>query len=233
MNDIDTNTNPFRITPRLIVGMAILALGILWTLDNMSYIDASHYTRFWPVVLILIGLAKLTDPRASKGGPIVLMLVGAFLLFMKITHMHVDIGDLIPFGLALLGAKLVMDALGRKRPPSSIDDPNAVIHSFAMMAGIHHQSSAQAFRGGDVNAIMGGVELDLRNAQIKDGEEAVIDAFAMWGGIEITVPENWRVAGQVMPLLGGFENKTRATGTGGPLLIIKGTAVMGAVEVKN
>jgi hypothetical protein len=80
---------------------------------------------------------------------------------------------------------------------------------------------------------MGGVELDLRNAQIKEGEEAVLDTFALWGGVEITVPENWRVVGQVMPLMGGFENKTRASGASGPVLIVKGTAVMGGVEVKN
>lgn len=223
----------FRITPRLIIGLAILAFGVLWMLDNLDYINASHYTRYWPAVLVLIGLSKLTDTRASKSGPIALIIAGSVLLAARFTHFRFDLGDLIPLGIAMLGAKLVIDAMSRKRVASSASDPNSIVHAFAMMAGIHHQNTSQEFRGGDANAIMGGVELDLRNAQIKDGEEAVLDTFALWGGVEITVPENWRVVGQVMPLMGGFENKTRASGASGPVLIVKGTAVMGAVEVKN
>jgi predicted membrane protein len=222
----------FRVTPRLIIGLAIFAFGVLWMLDNLAYLDASQYLRYWPIVLVFIGASKLTDRRTPKFGPVLLIVIGASLLLARVTHFRFDLGDLIPLGIAVLGVKLVLDAVGRKRVASGIEDPNAVVHAFAMMAGIHHQSTSQAFRGGDVNAIMGGVELDLRGAQMKDGEEAVIDAFALWGGVEITVPENWRVAGQVMPLLGGFENKARSNAAG-PLLIVRGTAVMGAVEVKN
>jgi len=223
----------FRITPRLIIGLAIVAFGMLWLLDNMAYINASHYTRYWPVVLIAIGLAKLAEPRSAKTGGIVLIVIGAAFLGSTLTNFSFDFSDLFPLGLTLLGAKLVIDAMSRKRAASSANDPNSVVHAFAMMAGVHLQNTSPEFRGGDANAIMGGVELDLRNAQIKDGEEAVLDTFALWGGVEITVPENWRVIGQVMPLMGGFENKTRAAGASGPVLVVKGTAVMGAVEVKN
>src|ERR1051326_3278186 len=91
----------FRITPRLIIGLAIVALGVLWMLDNYEYINASHYTRYWPVVLVLIGLSKLTDTRASKGGPIALIIVGSVLLAARLTHFSFDLGDLIPLGITM------------------------------------------------------------------------------------------------------------------------------------
>ena len=45
----------FRITPRLIVGFGILALGMLWTLDNLDVLQSEPFTRWWPVLLVLIG----------------------------------------------------------------------------------------------------------------------------------------------------------------------------------
>ena len=53
-----------------------------------------------------------------------------------------------------------------------------------------------------------------------------------WGAVEITVPSHWRVVSTVMPLLGGYEDKTIAPPTG-PALLIRGAAVMGAIVVKN
>ena len=79
---------------------------------------------------------------------------------------------------------------------------------------------------------MGGCEIDLRQASI-DGE-AVIDVFALWGGIEIRVPEDWTVVSRVMPILGGVEDKTRPPQTAaGKRLVVRGFVVMAGVEMKN
>jgi predicted membrane protein len=79
---------------------------------------------------------------------------------------------------------------------------------------------------------MGGCEIDLRQAQING--EAAIDVFAMWGGIEIRVPEDWTVISRVTPLMGGFEDKTRPLqGAGTHRLVVRGFILMAGVEVKN
>ena len=61
------------------------------------------------------------------------------------------------------------------------------------------------FRGGSVTAVMGGVELDLRKANLTS--TAYLDVVAFWGGIEIKVPAGWTVDARVVPLMGAFENK--------------------------
>ena len=82
-------------------------------------------------------------------------------------------------------------------------------------------------------AIMGGCEIDLRRAAIA-ADEAVIDVFAFWGGIELRVPETWHVVGRVTPLMGGYEDKTsQVQQAGGKRLVIRGLVVMGGVNVKN
>jgi len=224
----------FRITPRLIVGFGILAFGMLWTLDNLEILNAAPIVRWWPMILVLIGLVQLPDRRVNRFVPIALIVVGALLLLDRTRRIDFDLGDLIPLAIALLGAKLIWEAVTRRqRGTGAIADADSVIHAFAMMAGVKRQSVSREFRGGDANAIMGGVEIDLRNAQIREGDDAIIDAFAMWGGVEIKVPPHWRVVGNVLPVMGAFEDNTHPSGESGPTLLVRGTAIMGGIEVKN
>lgn len=229
-----TTTDSFRIAPRLIIGLGILLLGVLWTLDNMDVLESEPITRWWPLVLIVIGLVKLLDRHANRFAAIALLAVGGLFLLDEANLIDFDLGDLIPLGIAFIGAKLAWEALTRRnRGPAVVGDSDSVIHAFGMMAGVKRQSNSREFRGGDANAIMAGVELDLRNAQIREGDDVIIDAFAMWGGVDIFVPTNWRVVGDVLPIMGGFEDNTHPTAEPGPTLRIRGTAIMGAIEVKN
>jgi hypothetical protein len=223
----------FRITPRLIIGLGILSLGLLWTLDNLDLLESEPITDWWPVILIAIGVLQLFDPRSAKVGPAILTIIGTGLLLDNLDLIDFDLGDLIPLAIAAFGAKLIWEAVGRKNARLPGTDDDSTIHAFAMMAGTRRQSTSTDFRGGDVSAVMGGVELDLRSAQIRDGQEILIDAFAFWGGVEISVPAHWRVVGRVTPVMGGFIDKTSATAEGGPTVVIRGTAIMGAIEVKN
>ena len=231
-----TAADTLRITPRLIVGFGILALGSLWTLDNMDVLESEPFTSWWPLVLILIGVLQLLNRHTAKGGPVVLIVIGTFFLLDEFTYIDFDFGDLFPLLIAVIGGKLIWDAV-RRRPRGQplLEDPDATIHAFAMMAGVKRQSTSPDFRGGSANVIMGGVEIDLRNAPVKDGQEVLIDAFAMWGGVAITIPTNWRVVGEVLPIMGGFEDNTSRTSAAasGPILRVRGTAIMGAIEVKN
>lgn len=223
----------FPITPRLIVGLAILALGALWTLDNLNLLESEDFTRWWPVVLIAIGVVQFVNRRTNRIGPVLLMIAGVFLLAMSVGNYDFDLGDLIPLAIALFGAKLVWDALARRSARAGIPNDDSTVNSFAMMAGVHWQSTSRAFRGGEVNAIMGGVELDLRNVEVKPGDEPVIDALAIMGGVDIFVPMGWKVVASVLPIMGGFEDKTSRGSETGPTLTVRGTAIMGAIVVSN
>lgn len=79
---------------------------------------------------------------------------------------------------------------------------------------------------------MGGCEIDLRNAEMAE-DSAVIDAFVTMGAVELQIPTNWEVAIEGTPIMGAFENKTAVPVEPKKRLIIKGTVVMGAVEVMN
>lgn len=85
-----------------------------------------------------------------------------------------------------------------------------------------------------VVAVMGGCEVDLRNAEI-DGPEVVIRAVAIMGGIEIIVPEGIEVEMSGFALMGGNErrvkNVPRLPGT--PIVYVQAFSLMGGVVVKT
>lgn len=227
-------SNAVRIAPRLLFGLGILALGLLWTLDNIDVIESERITEWWPAILILIGAVRLFDSYKNKFWSVLLIAAGTVWLVDNLDIADVDLGDLFPLLIAAVGAKLIWDALrrGSYAPAVAGGDPGSLVTAFAVWAGVKRQITSEEFQGGDATAIMGGVEIDLRNAKIRDGEQAVLDTFALWGGVEVFVPKNWRIVTKVMPFMGGFEDKTLQDGTG-PTLVIQGTAIMGAVVVQN
>jgi predicted membrane protein len=90
------------------------------------------------------------------------------------------------------------------------------------------------FTGGTLNSVCGSIELDLRKAYLPEGETVLI-VEAVMGSISVFVPYNWLLDIKVDSVLGGIEDERRImepTDTSRKL-IIKGSVVMGAVEIKN
>lgn len=233
---MEARTDPgFRLTPQLMMGLLIIAVGLIFTLDNMGIADVRSYLRYWPAGLIAIGLLKLQQTRGGDGafGGLLFIAGGAWLLLESLEIVHVSIWDMWPMVLVFFGASMVWQGIrGRSCRANPTTDASATVSGLAVLGGFTHGNNSRNFKGGDLTAIMGGCVIDLRQAAI-DGE-AVIDVFAMWGGIELRVPEDWSVSGRVMPLLGGFENKTRPPqGAVAHRLVVRGFAIMGGIEVKN
>src|SRR5215831_13275121 len=82
-------------------------------------------------------------------------------------------------------------------------------------------------------AIMGGVELDLRHARFT-APEVTIKAFALMGGVSITVPEDMDVDVSGIGFMGGFDHRASGPGApGAPRLRVVGFAMMGGVDVRR
>ncbi len=220
-------------SPRLILGLAIVVLGSLLLLDNLNLIEADPvYRYFFPGVLLAVGLSVLV--QGSIWGW-VWIVGGLWMLGERLELVEVNFFQLfLPAVLLLVGGALVYRTFVRPQTTApGPGDPASYVRAFAVMSGNERRGIASTFRGGDLAAFMGGVTLDLRQAKMTP-EGAVVDTFAFWGGIEIKVPETWQVRGEVIPLMGGFEDKTRPkAGAVEGTLIIRGFAIMGGVEVSN
>jgi hypothetical protein len=80
---------------------------------------------------------------------------------------------------------------------------------------------------------MGGGEIDLRDARFSE-PEVTINIFAMMGGCEVIVPEDATVRVTGIGIMGAFDHSNAGSGTpGGPVITVRGVAIMGGVEVSR
>ncbi len=231
-----------RSTPQLVLALLVIILGLLFTLDNLDILAARDYLRFWPLALMALGTAKFFEPSrpSSQVAGALFFAVGSVILLRNLNVIHFHLAALWPLVLVLIGATMLWRVVTRDRIADSDGESN--VSAVAILSGVERSVNSQDFRGGELTAIMGGCEIDMRQAFIR-AEQAVVDVFAFWGGIEIRVPEDWIVVVHGFPLLGGFSDSTRfrrsddfaRSTTDGSMkrLVIKGFVIMGGVEVKN
>lgn len=234
---------------RLIVGLLVILLGGALLADNLGWFDARHVLHsLWPLAMGAVGVAMVRNPRhkRSRGWGWVLITIGFWIFADKIGWIQVSIGQLLAPGILLfVGGMLVFRSLSG--PPGAPDaakssavdgvpptgDHAEYVRSFAMLSGCELHPVSRPFRGADLSAIMGGIKLDLTSARM-EGDSAVVEIFAFWGGVEIFVPPDWTVTSEVTTLLAGFIDKRRPTSVVPTRnLIVKGMVVMSGVEIKN
>lgn len=228
-----TDKTPAPAMVRLVFGLIVMLSGLLLTLDNFGLLHSRRFVRFWPVLLIGLGVFKLSHGLRSKART-----AGFFLILMGGVLLLVNLGILdlrLAFALFLLamGAAIVWRAA--RSPgvaPPVVTDPSKHLDVSVFMGSVQRALSAQDFQGGSATALLGGCEIDLTKASIEGGE-AVINTFAFWGGIEIKVPADWMVETRGTAVLGGFDDTSRRPDDSRKRLIVSGIAVMGGVEVKN
>jgi hypothetical protein len=213
---------------RLVWGCAILAAGIIGWLDHTGQLHAWDYFRWWPLILIALGLTHL--PQRQWVATVVWCAIG--ILFLPELPFHVHVAMILgvwPLLISAGGVTLMRQALGPAAKDARRDNS---FHSVAVMGGVGRGVASSDFVGGDVVAVMGGCEINLAAAKITS--EAVIDVLAFWGGIEIHVPRGWRIENQILAILGGVVDKTDGNvPAGAPTLILRGSAIMGGVEIRH
>jgi predicted membrane protein len=224
----------------MIPGAVILAVGTIFLLDSLGYVRARNFLQFWPLILIFVGAAKIVRHDSRIWG-IILLLFGAFLQLNQLGIGHFTWGQFWPILLITAGAMAMWSAVRARRAADAIQsdnpDPRSTLDENAIFGGVEKRLNGREFRGGRLQAIFGGIEIDLRDADLAENE-AVLFTNAIFGGIEVRVPETWFVAARGQGVFGGFSDATRYAPPVDPdrpkkTLIVLGTALFGGVEIRN
>jgi predicted membrane protein len=232
---MENNTN--RASSQVVLGLLVVGMGVLFLLDNLDILNFRHAIGFWPLAFIVAGCVALfgNGSRSSNYMGGVLVAIGVLMIAGRMGFFYISWGTLWPLVMIALGGLVLFRSLGPGRVARSgtIEGagPDNVVDVVAVLGGFERRVTTSDFRGGEITAILGGCELDLRESSIV--KEAVINVFAIWGGINIKVPPDWTVVLNGTPLMGGFSEKTVTPPDASKRLVITGYAIMGGVEVRN
>lgn len=225
----------------LIPGAVILAIGLIFLLDSFGFVYARTFLQFWPMIIILVGVAKVAR-RDSRLWGVLLLLFGLFLQLNELGIGHFSWNQFWPLLLIAAGLMAIWGAVRARLitenlPQAEGSDPRTTLDESTIFGGIEKRLNGREFRGGRLQAVFGGIEIDLRDADMAENE-AVLYANALFGGIEIRVPENWFVAARGQGIFGGFSDSTRFAPPSDPdkpkkTLVVMGTALFGGVEIRN
>ncbi len=158
---------------------------------------------------------------------ILLLSLGAILQLQRLQLLDIDLVSLIlPLALIFGGAAILLS-----KARSIRTDATDKVNHVAILGGSTRRISSSNFQGGSVTAVMGSVELDLRDSQLLSS--ATLEVTAVMGGVEVRVPLGWQVEVSGAPVLGGIENRviTDSNLPDVPVLHIRATAVLGGIEI--
>jgi predicted membrane protein len=230
-----TDTSPRSDTmSRLVIGLALIFAGLLFTLDNFGIISIGSLWQFWPLVLVAVGITKIFARSLLTG--LALVTAGGLFLARNFGALHFRLSYLVPLVFVYIGLRIVFAQRPGARTWDASTNPAGTLNEWAVFGGGERRIVSPNFQGGQANAVFGGFDLDLRESKM-EGERAVIDVFCFCGGGELRVPEDWNVILKVVPIFGGTDDKSRR-GLGDPArpkkdLLVTGFILFGGLGIKN
>ena len=216
-------------------GVALIAAGVLLALIIFNVVDINVFFDGWWTLFIIVPCVIGLFTEREKTGNIIGILIGVLLLLccQEVISFALFWKLLIPAIIVFIGLKLVFTGLFGNKANELLNgmreegkEPKV---GCAVFSGCDVSYDGLVFEGAELTAVFGGVKCDLRKAIIE--KDCAIRVSAIFGGIDILVPENINIKVNSNSLFGGISNETCGS-QNSPTIYISGTCVFGGVDIK-
>lgn len=242
---------------RVIGGLILVGVGAALLLRNMGFL-MPYWLFTWPMILILIGIYTGFKHNFRNNSWFILIAIGGFFLVSKFIP-SLSLEPLfwplviIGLGVAFMLRPNSKDFLNFNNGPASeswkntsyetVEQPtgstNVDSNDFLMVrsvfSGVKRTVVSKNFQGGRIASVFGGAEIDFTQAEING--PVILKFEVVFGGAKIVVPPHWAVQNEIDGVFHGVDDKRRfnpnAAANSDKVLILKGSAVFGGVEIRS
>lgn len=219
-----------KLTSQVLFGALILLVGIVLLADTTGLYDTRPLLDYVPSLFVLLGLyAFVRSGFRNIFGPLVIVvLAGTWQLVELEVVEWSEVSSFWPLFLVIFGLSIIVGQY-RSRPSKS---GSSRVSGFGFFGGSQKRVTTSDFESANLSALFGGAELDLRDAGLAE-QPAHVSCIALFGGVEVHVPEEWNVEMDVLPIFAGAsDERMRVERDHDEVdLVVSGFAAFGGVEV--
>lgn len=209
----------------LLWGLALISIGIIVLLNITGVTNISIWTYIIGIIFIFSGISSIINSKKSVFGYF-LILLGVFIILRRIFDIDFRWVYIIPIIIILAGISFISSIFIHK---SSKVAPSG--SSFVVFSGREDTSFPPDYKGSSITCIFGGYDIDLRYHTFTS--DVHYNIFTMFGGTEISVPENVNIVLNPTAIFGGVSNYTDNQ-TGNEFTVyVNALCIFGGVEVNN
>ena len=215
-------------------GLVLIAVGVILGGNAAGLFDINVFFDGWWTLFIIVPCAiGFITEKGERIGNLIGIFVGVLLLLACQDVINYDMfwKLLVAAIVIIIGLAMIFKNVFSHKINEEISKLNANLDGeeiSAVFSGQNVDMKGETFKGKKLSAVFGGLKLDLRKAKIE--EDVVINASAVFGGIDILVPDDVIVKVQSNSIFGGV--KSKHNGDKGHTIYVKGSAVFGGIEVK-
>lgn len=213
-------------------GLFWIALGVIIAGNAFHWWDVTLFFPGWWTLFIIVpcGISMISHGFGNFSS---IGLAVGILLLLNCQGYVIDETFrklLVPMILILIGLSMVLRNIINDTRKVNVTYGKEDCHA-ATFAGNTFVHPNTKFCGSELDAVFGSMTLDLRSAIID--ENVVINASAIFGGVDIYVPSNVKVKVSSSSFFGGVSNKYRnCMIEGSPIIYVNATCMFGGVEIK-
>lgn len=219
-------------------GLVLILIGVVIALNSFGITDINLFFSGWWTLFIIIPSLSGIIKDSSKTGNYIALVIG--LVFLLTSQNFLDFENVVklifPAILVICGLSFIFKDTIQTNVTDKIKDLNGKVgksdleEHAAVFAGEEVDVSGKEFKGANLDAVFGAVELNLRGAIIDS--DKIINCSAIFGGVEIIMPENVNVIVKSTSVFGGVSNKNKKIQDNLPTIYVKAFCLFGGVEVK-
>ena len=223
-------------TSRVLWGIIVIALGVLFALNALEITDINLFFDGWWTLFIIVPCVIGLFTDHNKVGQLIGIGIGVFLLLccQDIISFKVSWKLFVPAIIIIVGLRMVFGGLFDKKTDQIVEGINASGKKgkvgCAIFSGCDMNFEGEAFEGAELTAVFGGVACDLKKAVIE--RDCVIQATAIFGGIDIFVPEGVNVIVSSLNVFGGVSNEATCNEGNAVTIYVKSTCIFGGIDIK-
>lgn len=218
-------------------GLILIIIGVILGGNALDIFNINLFFDGWWTLFIIVPTFIGLVTEKDKTGNIIGLIIGLLLLLScrGLFDFKLIWKLIFPLIFVIIGLSLIFKNNINKEVNEKIKKLNENLNSndgyTATFSGQNLNFDGEEFKGSNLNAIFGGIKLDLRKAIIN--EDIVINASSIFGGIDIYIPDNCKVKIKSNSIFGGVSNNKKYNVDDNSYTIyINASCMFGGVEIK-